>query len=164
VEGSPKLLADGNGRKTGMAAAFSDMVGAPVAGVVLRQGRKKEGAQAQVYPEKKAAKGVLGAPLTMEWVVTVEAVEVPVIGRLLAVSSCTDGEKVMRGGSRLQRKARQRGEGGGTTAIPVEEHSVTGRRDGVARSDSETTVWLQTGGGFRRQRTTAFNTALSGRP
>jgi hypothetical protein len=47
----------GRGRKTGTAVAFSDKVGAPVAGGVLRQGGKEEGAQAQLYPEKKAAKG-----------------------------------------------------------------------------------------------------------
>jgi hypothetical protein len=113
---SPELLADGNGRKTGTAAMFSDKVGPPVAGVVLRRGGKEEGAQAQVYPEKKVAKGVLGAPLTVEWVVTVEAVEVPVIGRLLVVSSCTDGEKVMRGGSRLRRKMWRRGNAGKAVA------------------------------------------------
>jgi hypothetical protein len=74
-------------------------VGAPVAGLVLRQGGKEEGAHAQLYPEKKAAGGgALGAPLTVEWVVTVEAVEAPAIGQLLALSSCTNGEKVVRGG------------------------------------------------------------------
>jgi hypothetical protein len=67
VEGSPagqvdeggsslELLADGKDRKTGMAAVFSDEVGALVAGVVLRQGGKEEGAQVQVYPEKKATR------------------------------------------------------------------------------------------------------------
>jgi hypothetical protein len=68
VEGSPagqvdeggsslELLADGKGRKTGMAVVFSDEVGALVVGVVMRQGGKEEGAQVQVYPEKKAARG-----------------------------------------------------------------------------------------------------------
>jgi hypothetical protein len=57
---SPKLLADGKGGKTGTAAAFSDKVGAPIAGVVLRRGGKEEGAQAQLHPEKKAARGCLG--------------------------------------------------------------------------------------------------------
>jgi hypothetical protein len=39
---------------------------------------------------------VLGALLTVEWVATAEAVKVLAIGRLLAASSCTDGEKVVR--------------------------------------------------------------------
>jgi hypothetical protein len=63
---SPELLVNGKGEKTGMAAAFSDEVGGTVAGVVLRRGGKEEGAHAQVYPEKKVARGVLGAPLTVE--------------------------------------------------------------------------------------------------
>jgi hypothetical protein len=45
-------------------------------------------------------RGVLGAPLTVEWVATVEAVEVPAIGQLLAVSSCTTRKKVVRGDRR----------------------------------------------------------------
>jgi hypothetical protein len=57
---SPELHADGKGGKTGTAAAFSDELGAPVVGVVLRRGGKEEGAQAQVYPEKKAARGCSG--------------------------------------------------------------------------------------------------------
>jgi hypothetical protein len=48
----------------------------------------------------------------VEWVATVEAVEVPAIGWLLAASSCTDGEKVVRGGSQLQRKMQWRGDAG----------------------------------------------------
>jgi hypothetical protein len=59
---SSALLADGKGGKTGMAAAFSDEVGAPVAGGVLRQGGEGEEGQAQVYPEKKAARGCSGLP------------------------------------------------------------------------------------------------------
>jgi hypothetical protein len=95
----PSLLPTGRGGKIGTATAFFDEVGAPVAGGVLRQGGKEEGAQAQLYSEKKAAQGgVLGAPLTVEWVTMVEAVEAPVVGCLLAVSSCTNGEKVVRGG------------------------------------------------------------------
>jgi hypothetical protein len=54
---SPEFLADEKGRKTRMAAAFSDEVGAPVAGGVLRRGGKEEEAQAQGYPEKKVARG-----------------------------------------------------------------------------------------------------------
>jgi hypothetical protein len=64
---SPGLLVDWKGEKTGTATtAFSDEVGAIVAGVVLRRGGKEEGAHAQVYLEKKGSKGVLGAPLTVE--------------------------------------------------------------------------------------------------
>jgi hypothetical protein len=57
---SPELLVDGKDGKTGTAAAFSDEVGAPVANVVMRRGGKEEGAHAQVYPEKKAARGCSG--------------------------------------------------------------------------------------------------------
>jgi hypothetical protein len=56
---STELLADGKGGKTGMAAAFSDEVGSPVAGDVLHLGGKEEEAQAQGYPEKKVARGCL---------------------------------------------------------------------------------------------------------
>jgi hypothetical protein len=56
---SIELLADGKGGKTGMAAAFSDEVGSPVAGDVLHLGGKEEEAQAQGYPEKKVARGCL---------------------------------------------------------------------------------------------------------
>jgi hypothetical protein len=94
----PSFLPMGRGRKTGTVAAFSDEVGSPMAGGVLHQGGKEEGAQAQLYPEKKAARGVLGASLTVEWVTTAEAVEALAIGRLLMVSSYTNGEKVVKGG------------------------------------------------------------------
>jgi hypothetical protein len=67
-------------------------------GGILHRGGKEEGAQAQLYLEKKAARGVLGASLTVEWVTTVEVVEAPVIWWLLAVSSYTNGEEVVRGG------------------------------------------------------------------
>jgi hypothetical protein len=64
----------GRGGKTRME------VGAPVAGVVLRQGGKEEGAQAQLYPVKMAGRGwLLEAPLTMKWVTMVEAVEAPAV-------------------------------------------------------------------------------------
>jgi hypothetical protein len=62
------------------------------------EGRGSSGAG---VPRAKGGKGVLGAPLTMEWVATAEAVEVSTIGRLLAASSCTDGEKVVSGGNQL---------------------------------------------------------------
>jgi hypothetical protein len=55
-------------------------------------------------PRAKGGKGVLRAPLTVEWVATAEAVEVPTIGRLLAARSCTDGEKVVSGENQLRRK------------------------------------------------------------
>jgi hypothetical protein len=55
---------------------------------------------------------VLRAPLTVEWVTTVEAVEVSTIGWLLTVSSCPDGEKVVRAGIRLWRKTWWRGDVG----------------------------------------------------
>jgi hypothetical protein len=58
---SPELLDNGKGKKTETAAAFSDDVGAPVACVVLRWGGKEEGAQAQVYLEKKAVRGARGS-------------------------------------------------------------------------------------------------------
>jgi hypothetical protein len=41
---------------------------------------------------------------------TAEAVKAPVIGRLLTVRSCTDGEKVVGGGSRLRSETRRRGD------------------------------------------------------
>jgi hypothetical protein len=75
-----------------------------MADVVLRQGRKEEGAQAQVYPEKKAARGVLRAPLTMEWVATAEATEVSMMEWLLATSSCTERERVVRGNAMTRRR------------------------------------------------------------
>jgi hypothetical protein len=57
---SPELLADRKGGKTGTAAAFFDKVGALVASGVLHQGGKEQEAQAQGYPEKKAARGCSG--------------------------------------------------------------------------------------------------------
>jgi hypothetical protein len=48
----------------------------------------------------------------VEWVTMAEAAEVPAMGRLLAASSCTDGERVVRGGSRLQSKTRWHGDAG----------------------------------------------------
>jgi hypothetical protein len=55
-------------------------------------------------PGEKGGKGVLGALLTMKGVATAEAAEAPVMGQLLAASSCIDGERVARGGSRLWSK------------------------------------------------------------
>jgi hypothetical protein len=51
------FLPTGNYGKIGTTTAFSNEVGASVADGVLRQGGKEEGAQAQLYPEKKAARG-----------------------------------------------------------------------------------------------------------
>jgi hypothetical protein len=48
------------GWKTGTAATFSDEVGAPVAGGILRRGGEEEEAQVQVYPEKKVARRCSG--------------------------------------------------------------------------------------------------------
>jgi hypothetical protein len=59
---------------------------------------------------------VLGAPLTMEWVTTVEAVEAPAVGRLLMVSSCTNGEKVVRGGRHGRRERHAMAYRGGVAA------------------------------------------------
>jgi hypothetical protein len=59
---------------------------------------------------------VLGAPLTMEWVTTVEAVESPMIGRLLMVSSCTNGERVVRGGRHGRQERRAAAYRGGVAA------------------------------------------------
>jgi hypothetical protein len=120
------------GGKIGMAVAFSDEVGALVAGVVLHQGGMEEGAQVQVYLEKKAARGVLGALLTMEWVTMAEAIEAPAIGWLLAASSCTDGEKVVRGDGLT---------GGGVEHGRAVRHARTVRR---WRSDSEAAARPQT--------------------
>jgi hypothetical protein len=55
------FLPMGRVEKSGMAAAFSDEVGAPVAGGVLRRGGEGEEAQAQVYPEKKRQGGARGS-------------------------------------------------------------------------------------------------------
>jgi hypothetical protein len=84
---------------------------------------------------------VLGAPLTVEGVTTVEATETPVMGRLLTASSCIDGERMVRGGSRLRSKTRWCGD------------ARKQRRDGL------------TGGGAGRAQTAkmaAFRHARSG--
>jgi hypothetical protein len=47
---------------------------------------RKRGSGAAI-PGEKGSRGVLGAPLTVEWVVTAEAIEALVIGQLLAASS-----------------------------------------------------------------------------
>jgi hypothetical protein len=66
--------------------------------------------------EKGDKEGVLGAPLTVEVVTTVEATKAPAMGRFLAASSCTDGERVVRGGSRLRSKMRRCGDAGEAAA------------------------------------------------
>jgi hypothetical protein len=69
-----------------------------------------------VLGEKGSKGGVLGAPLTVEWVTTVEEVEVLAIGWLLAVSSCTSGEKVVRGHRHERRERRTAAYRGGVAA------------------------------------------------
>jgi hypothetical protein len=104
---SLELLADGKGQKN------RDGDG------VLRRGgcsggqrgpasrwEGRGGSGAAIPGEKGSKGGVLGAPLTVEWVTTAEVVEAPAIGRLLVVSSCTNGEKVVRGGWHGRRERR----------------------------------------------------------
>jgi hypothetical protein len=113
---SPELLANGKGGKTGTTAAFSDEVGAPMACVVLCQGGKEEGAQSQVYPEKKAARGARGSAH--------RGVSHDGGGGRSSnarASSCPDGEKVVRGGSRLQSKT-----GGAATRERRRHDGLTG--------------------------------------
>jgi hypothetical protein len=87
-------------------------------------------------PREKGGKGVLGAPLTVEGVATAEAAKAPAMGRLLAASSCTDGERVVRGGSRLQSKTRRCGDTGeAATRWPYQRRSGA-RLNGEARSNS----------------------------
>jgi hypothetical protein len=62
---SPELLVNGKGGKTGTAVAFSDEVGAPVAGVVLRRVERKRELRRRCT-QRKGDKGVLGAPPTVE--------------------------------------------------------------------------------------------------
>jgi hypothetical protein len=56
VTAQPSFLSTGGG-KNRTAAAFSDEVGAPVAGGVLHRGGKEEEAHAQVYSLKKVTRG-----------------------------------------------------------------------------------------------------------
>jgi hypothetical protein len=67
-----RLLADGKGGKTRMAAAFSVEVGAPVAGGVLHRVGERGSLGASV-PGEKGGKGVLGARLTVEGFTMAEA-------------------------------------------------------------------------------------------
>jgi hypothetical protein len=106
------------------------------AGSYVRVGRKR--GLRRSYTERKRQQGggrVLGAPVTVEWVTTAEAVEAPVIGQLLVASSCTNGEKVVKGDRK--EGVRQPVAWGRAAALPAEERSVTGQRGGVSRSDSE---------------------------
>jgi hypothetical protein len=76
-----------------------------------------------------------------------EAVEALAIERLLAVSSCTDGEKVVRGGSRHQSKTRRRGDEG-KVAVRQPYRWRSGARPGSeARSDTHGREALQQRGG-----------------
>jgi hypothetical protein len=107
-----------------------------------------------------------------------EAVEAPTVGWLLTASSCTHGEKVVRGGSRLQSKTRWR----------IDARKAAARRpyrwrsgarpggemwsdsgDGGARtraigrcSDSEAAVWLRTGDSFDALNSDAVGRCLYG--
>jgi hypothetical protein len=86
--------------------------------------------------QRKRRKGVLRAPLTVERVMTAEAVEAPTVGRLLTVSSCTHGEKVVRGGSRLQSKTRRRSDARRAAARRPYQRKSGVRPGGETRSDS----------------------------
>jgi hypothetical protein len=104
-------------------------------------GWERGGSSGAGVPEEKGGKGVLGAPLTVEGVATAEVTEASTMGRLLTVSSYTDGERMVRGGSWLRSKTRWCGDAGKQ------------RRDGL------------TGGGAGRAqtaKTTAFRHARSG--
>jgi hypothetical protein len=59
---------------------------------------------------------VLGAPLTVEGVTTVEVTKAPAMGRFLAANSYTDRDRVVRGGSRLRSKTRRCGDAGEAAA------------------------------------------------
>jgi hypothetical protein len=123
---SPELLADRKGGKTETAAAFSNEVGAPVAGGVLRRGGEGDEAQAHVYPKRKRqGGGVLGASLTVEGFTTAEAAGQQ---RWCARTEarCSNSDVVGFGhGRRRGRDGRARGEGGvGSAAVSSD---TTGR-------------------------------------
>jgi hypothetical protein len=104
---SPELLADGEERKNrdgGGVLRRGGCSGGRQGSASGWEGRGDSGAS--IPGEKKAARGLLGAPLTVEEVTMAEAVEAPPIGRLLTVSSCTNGEKVVRGGRHGRRERR----------------------------------------------------------
>jgi hypothetical protein len=114
---SPELLADGKGRKNRDSGDVLRRGGCSGGRRGPASGWEGRGGSGAAIPEEKGSKGgVLGAPLTVVWVATVEAVEAPVIGRLLAVSSSTNGEKVVRGGGRPRRKTRRHGDVGKAAA------------------------------------------------
>jgi hypothetical protein len=79
---------------------------------------------------------VLGVPLTVEWVMTAEAAEVPVMGWLLTASSCTKEDRVVRGGSRLRSKTRWRSDAGKAAARRPYRRRSGARPGGEARLDS----------------------------
>jgi hypothetical protein len=81
-----------------------------VAGGVLCRGGEGEEAQSQVYSEKKAARGVLGAPLTVEGFTTAEAAGQR-RWRARTEAQCSDSDVVGFGhGRRLGRDGCARGE------------------------------------------------------
>jgi hypothetical protein len=113
---SPELLADAKGGKIrdgGGVLRRGECSGGWRGPTSEWEGRGSSGAG---VPKGKGGKGVLGAPLTMEWVTTAEAAEVQAVGRLLAVSSYTDSYRVVRSGSRLRRKMWWHGDAGKAAA------------------------------------------------
>jgi hypothetical protein len=104
---SPEHLANGKGQKNRDGGGVLRQGGCSGGRRGPASGWEGRGGSSTAIPREKGSKGgVLRAPLTVEWVVTAEAVEVPVIGRLLAASSCTSGKKVVRG-SRHGRQERR---------------------------------------------------------
>jgi hypothetical protein len=80
-----------------------------MAGGVLRWSGEGEEAQAQVYPEKKVARGVLGAPLTVEGFTTAEVAEQRRLHAQTATWSASDmGDGVVGTGVREARRGRRR--------------------------------------------------------
>jgi hypothetical protein len=155
---SPGLLADGKGGKIGTAAASSDEVGAPVAGGVLRWGGEEEEAQAQVYPEKKAARGCSG--LRSPWRGSRRRRRSDNGGGMLgqrhdtqtAMWSASDmGDGAVGTGAHEARRGRRRQRGGVSGHWPVETafnpHACvrtvlpTASNQGVARGDTATDSW-----------------------
>jgi hypothetical protein len=75
---------------------------------------------------------VLRAPLTMEWVATAEATEVSMMEWLLAASSCTERERVVRGNA----MTRRRDDAGKAAARRPYRQRSGARPGGEVRSDS----------------------------
>jgi hypothetical protein len=132
---SPELLVDGKGGKTGRRRRSPTrwvLRWPTVSSVRVGMRRKRR----RRYTWRKRWQGVLGAPLTVEGVVTVEAAEALAMGQLLAASSCTDGERVVRGGIRLQSKTRWCGDAGEAAARRPYRRRSGVRPGGEERSNS----------------------------